>query len=92
MTDGSSKSRTHTFKAQRFRVPYTGTAVVYAHIEPGVRLISTIFHPAESVTTVISSTVRSFASNMPIIYTYNAAVTGPRVSPIARTKKNKIAP
>ena len=47
--------------------PYTGTAVVYAHIEPGVRLISTIFHPAESVSAVISSTVRSFASNMPII-------------------------
>ena len=47
---------------QRFQICYTGMAVAYAHIEPGVRLTSTIFHPVESNRTVISSTVRFFAS------------------------------
>ena len=56
---------------QRFQICYTGMAVAYAHIEPGVRLTSTISHPVESNRAVNSSTVRSFASNKPIICTVN---------------------
>ena len=67
MTHGGSKSRTYTSKTQWFKIPYIGTAVVYAHIDPGVRLTSTIFHPEDNVTAAISSTVRSFAPNMHII-------------------------
>ena len=39
-------------------------AVAYSHIELGVRLISTIVHPADPVSL---SAVLSFASNMPTI-------------------------
>lgn len=59
------KPCTHEIKTKPY--PYTGTAVVYDHIEPGVRLISTIFHPVDRVSAVISSTVRSFPSTKAVI-------------------------
>lgn len=40
---------------------------MYAHVDPGERLMAVTFQPADSASSDNSLTVRSFAPNMPII-------------------------
>lgn len=54
--------------AERAVMPYTGTAVMYAHSDPIARFTVVIFQPAACVSASISRYVRSLASNKPSIY------------------------